>query len=56
MASVESETQLDRIERKLDELLYLRDVIVKLAMPKTPAAMRPVVARLLAGRGERDVQ
>jgi hypothetical protein len=43
-------TQLDRIERKLDEVLAFRDLVLKLALPKIPAAMRERVAALMAGR------
>lgn len=43
-------TQLDRIERKLDEVLAFRDLLLKLAMPRVPAAMREKAAALMAGR------
>lgn len=42
--------QLDRIERKLDEVLAFRDLLLKLALPKIPAAMREKAAVLMAGR------
>jgi hypothetical protein len=44
------ETQLDRIERQLGELLALRDLLFKLYMPKVPAPVREKVARLMADR------
>lgn len=40
--------QLDRIERKLDDVLAFRDLLLKLAMPKVPPAMREKAAALLA--------
>lgn len=43
-----TESQLDRIERKLDEVLQFRDLLLKLAMPRVPAAMREKAAGLLA--------
>lgn len=42
------ETQLDRIERKLDAVLAFRDLLLKLALPKVPAAMRAKVAQVMA--------
>jgi hypothetical protein len=45
-----TETQLDRIERKLDEVLAFRDLLLKLAMPRIPAPMREKAATLMAGR------
>lgn len=56
MASVQTETQLDRIERKLDELLELRDVALKLFMPKIPAAYRGVALQIAARRKGGDDQ
>lgn len=44
------ESQMDRIERKLDEVLAFRDLLLKLAMPKVPPAMRAKVAAVMAGR------
>ena len=44
------ESQMDRIERKLDEVLAFRDLLLKLAMPKIPAPMRAKAAEVLAGR------
>lgn len=44
----ETETQMDRIERKLDEVLAFRDLLLKFAMG---GPMREKVARLMAGRG-----
>jgi hypothetical protein len=44
------ETQLDRIERMLTDLMALKDVALKLAMPKVPARMREQVMRLAASR------
>ena len=44
------QSQLDRIERKLDEVLAFRDLLLKFAMPKIPAAMRHKAAAVLAGR------
>lgn len=42
------ETQLDRIERKLDEMLLFRDAVVRLAMPRLPAAAREAALKLAA--------
>ena len=44
------QTQLDRIERKLDEVLAFRDLLLRFAMPKIPAAMRAKAAAVLAGK------
>lgn len=44
------ESQMDRIERKLDEVLAFRDLLLKLAMPKVPAPMRDKAAEILAAR------
>ncbi len=44
------QTQLDRIERKLDEVLAFRDLLLRFAMPRIPAAMRNKAAAVLAGR------
>lgn len=46
------EKQLDRIERKLDEVLAFRDLLLKFAMPKIPAPMRAKVAAAVAGKRE----
>lgn len=43
------ETQLDRIEAKLDQMLQFRDALLKLAMPKLPASMREQALKLAAG-------
>jgi len=43
------ETQLDRIERKLDDVLAFRDLLLKLALPRLPAPMRQKAAELAAG-------
>lgn len=45
-----AETQMDRIERKLDEVLAFRDLLLKMAMPRIPAAMRTKVAAVMAGK------
>lgn len=45
--------QLDRIERKLDEVLAFRDLVFKMALPKLPPAMRQKAAELLAERAHR---
>ena len=45
-----AETQMDRIERKLDEVLAFRDLLLKLAMPRIPAPMRAKAAEVLAGK------
>lgn len=42
--------QLDRIERKLDEVLAFRDLLLKLAMPRIPEAMRAKAAAVLAAK------
>lgn len=48
-----TQTQLDRIEAKLDEFLAFRDLVLKLAMPKVPASMRLKAAELLSkGKGQ----
>lgn len=44
------ETQMDRIERKLDEVLAFRDLLLKLAMPRIPATLRQKAAAVMAGR------
>lgn len=44
------QTQLDRIEDKLDQVLAFRDLLLKLAMPKIPAAMRTKVAAVMSGK------
>lgn len=46
-----AQTQLDRIEAKLDEILTLRDMLLKIFMPKIPAAGREAALRMLAKRG-----
>jgi hypothetical protein len=46
-----TDTQLDRIERKLDDLLALRDLLLKAFMPRIPAAGREGVLKLMARRG-----
>lgn len=43
--------QLNRIERKLDEVLAFRDLILRLAMPKIPAPMREKAAQVMARSG-----
>lgn len=40
--------QLDRIERKLDDILAFRDLVLRLALPKIPAAMREKAAAVMA--------
>lgn len=47
--STTQETQLDRIERKLDAVLEFRDLLFKLALPRIPAGMRLKAAELMAG-------
>jgi hypothetical protein len=47
---MEEATQLDRIERKLDEFLAFRDALLAAFLPKVPEKMRPKVAELLANR------
>jgi hypothetical protein len=42
--------QLDRIERKLDEVLAFRDLLLKLALPRIPAAMRAKAAAVMSGK------
>jgi hypothetical protein len=44
------ESQMDRIERKLDEVLAFRDLLLKLAMPRIPAPMRAKAAAVMAGK------
>ena len=45
------ETQLNRIEKKLDEVLAVRDLLLKLALPKVPAPLREKAAAVLGARG-----
>ena len=45
-----NEDQLDRIERKLDEVLAFRDLLLKLALPRLPEALRNKAAQALAVR------
>lgn len=45
-----AETQMDRIERKLDEVLAFRDLLLKLAMPRIPAPLREKAAAVMAGK------
>lgn len=40
--------QMDRIERKLDEMLQFRDLLLALAMPRVPEPMRKKAAQLMA--------
>lgn len=47
------ETQLDRIERQLGELLALRDALLAYFLPKVPEKLRPKMAELIANRGGR---
>lgn len=44
------ESQMDRIERKLDEVLAFRDLLLKFAMPRIPPAMRAKAAQVMAGK------
>lgn len=46
------QTQLDRIEAKLDEVLEFRDAALKFLMPKLPASVRPQALKLLARSGQ----
>ena len=50
MAAAQPETQLDRIERKLDEFLEFRDAVLKMFMPKIPAAYREAALQIAARR------
>ena len=43
-----AETQLDRIERKLDDVLAFRDLLLALAMPRVPEPMRKKAAEIMA--------
>lgn len=45
-----AESQMDRIERKLDEVLAFRDLLLKLAMPRIPAPLREKAAAVMAGK------
>lgn len=45
-----AESQLDRIERKMDQILAFQAMVLKLALPRLPASMRMKVAELAAGR------
>lgn len=49
--STHEQTQLDRIERKLDEVLAFRDLLLKLAMPRIPAALREKAVAVMGVRG-----
>lgn len=40
-------SQLDRIEAKLDQVLAFRDAMLKLALPKLPAAARETAMKLM---------
>lgn len=48
MAETQTKTQLDRIEEKLDELLAFRNLLLQLAMPRIPEAMRAKAAAAAA--------
>ena len=50
----DQQTQLDRIEAKLNEFLELKTVLLKLALPKVPEKMREQVLRHRAGRQDWD--
>jgi len=43
--------QLDRIEKKLDEVLAFRDLLLKLAMPRIPAALREKAVAVMSRGG-----
>jgi hypothetical protein len=43
--------QLDRIEKKLDEMLAFRDALLKIYMPKIPASARVTAMKLMAKVG-----
>lgn len=45
-----AESQMDRIERKLDEVLAFRDLLLKLAMPRIPPQLREKAAAVMAGK------
>lgn len=42
--------QLDRIERKLDEVLAFRDLLLQLAMPRIPEGLRKKAAQVMAAK------
>jgi hypothetical protein len=46
--TTQPETQLDRIERKLDELLELRDAALKIFLPNIPAPFREAALQIAA--------
>lgn len=48
------QAQLDRIEKKLDDVLAFRDALLKLAMPRLPAGARTAAMNLMARRGGTD--
>lgn len=48
MTTIDQE-QLNRIERKLDQVLEFRDALLKLALPRVPAGMREQAMKLAAG-------
>lgn len=53
MGVQQQETQLDRIEAKLDRVLSIVDAALKVAMPRIPAAARATALQLMAKtRGE----
>lgn len=54
MTSAPPETQLDRIERKLDAILALRDAVLKLAMPRIPEKYREAAMQIAAQHAIRD--
>jgi hypothetical protein len=43
--------QLDRIEKKLDEVLAFRDLLLKLAMPRIPAPLREKAVAVMSRGG-----
>jgi hypothetical protein len=46
---MDEKTQMDRIERKLDEVLAFRDLLLRLALPRIPQALRAKAAAAMAG-------
>ena len=46
--------QLDRIEKMLTDLMDLKQVLLKIFMPKVPEKMREQVLRLMSARQGQD--
>lgn len=49
-----TDKQLDRIEKKLDEVLEFRDALLKFAMPKIPSDSARKMAMKLMAKGKAE--